>query len=413
MSGTPSYMSFVRAWMKDLWDFTRECNELGNSVSFPTYVCTAFTNPGIISRIRWKRDLLVFGIGRCVGALVVNKLAADINSRNVPASDDELACLSAILGTQSDDLRLCLRQSGTIELVNLASLALGDVSSLQADQMPPDTYSVFQHTLAILSEALPSQQNVELPQDQTVALVNVSDYKFERIIVPRLHDLLVMCTSGTLSLMEERTSCLRECLKTLWHCGKACHDSFDPLPSYFPLLFSRPEITRHLRYEHDLVAHITGSCFGALIVCKLVGALKPPISFSDSVSNPELACISAILGAEHREVLLSPYQLRFINFRNVVSRMSDKIDTFTAAGMSADVSNITLDTLYILAMSLGNSMASAPGVHARDQWELIEELHTVAKYALDSSRLKDDIMAWAHTLYILQDILNELSPGVE
>ncbi len=115
------YRGVLRVWMKNLWHFTREYNESGNSVPLPSYVCIAFTNPETTRRIREQCDLAVRVIGRCVEALVVNKLAADMNSRNVLVSNDELAYLSAILGTESHDVRLCLSQPGTIELLNLAS----------------------------------------------------------------------------------------------------------------------------------------------------------------------------------------------------------------------------------------------------------------------------------------------------
>jgi hypothetical protein len=113
-------------WMKNLWHFTRGYNERGNSVPLPSYVCIAFTNPEMTRRIREERDLAVRVIGRCVEALVVNKLAADINSRSVPVSNDELACLSAILGTKSDDVMLLLNHPGAIEFTNMIFLALDD-----------------------------------------------------------------------------------------------------------------------------------------------------------------------------------------------------------------------------------------------------------------------------------------------
>ena len=160
---------------------------------------------------------------------------------------------------------------------------------------------MLQQTLGILSQALPAQGNARLPLDQTLALVNVSDDKFERAIVSLLHDLLKMHIPGASSLVEEvRTSCLRVCPKSLWHCGKAYHQAPDPLPSYFPLVLARPEISRHFQTEEDPVARMTGCCFGALLVSKLVDTLESHISLSGRVRNAELACISAILGTEHR-----------------------------------------------------------------------------------------------------------------
>ncbi|KAH8982441.1 hypothetical protein EDB92DRAFT_126076 [Lactarius akahatsu] len=345
--------------MKNLWRFTREFNEPQNSVPLPSYVRAAFTNPEMTRRIREERDLEVRVIGRCVGALVVNKLAADINSRDIPVADEELECLSTILDTETNDVRLCLGRPGTIELVNLASLALGDVSSLRADQMPLDMSSVLQQTLTILSQALPAPGNAEQPLDRTNALVDVSDDKFERVIVPRLRSLLNTCIlPGAPFLTEEvRASCLRMCLKTLWNCGKAYHQTPDPLPSYFSLVLARPEIIHHFLTEQDLVARIMGCCFGALIVSKLVDSYKSPIYVSGRVLNEETACISAILGTEHHEALLLPHHIHVINFRNVVSLIPDKVlNMFIAGGMDVALLSIVRDTLYTIANSLRDSV---------------------------------------------------------
>jgi hypothetical protein len=412
-SGTAAgYRSILRVWMKNLWHFAREYNERGNSLPLPTYFWSAFTNPEMTRRICEQRGLAIRLIGRCVGALVVNKLVANINSRNVSASNDELACLSAILGTQSHDVRLCLSQPGSIEFLNLASLALGDASSLRADQMPPDTRAVLEQTLAILSQALPAQGNAELPLDQTVFLLNLSDDKFERIIISRIHGLLKMRTPGTSSLTEEvRTTCLRICLRSLWVCGKAYHQTSDPLPSHFPLVLARPAIIHHFQTEQDPVTRITGCCFGALVACKLVDALESPISLSGRVHNAELACISAILGTEHRELLLLPHQLRDINFRNIVSLISGEIYAlFTATGMQADVLNIVQDTLYILANRLRDRMFLPPGLPSMDKRWLLQEIYSDVVNALGSDRLKNETV---RTLDRLRQILENLPPGVE
>jgi len=395
--------------MENLWDFTREYNERGSSVPLPSYVSVAFTNPEMTRRIREQRDLAVRVRGRCVEALIINKLAADFNSRNVPVSNVDLACLSALLGTESHDMRLCLGQPGTIELVNLASLAFGDVDSLRARRMPPDTHSVLQQTLTILSKALPAQSNPELPQDQAAALVNVSDDKFERTILSRLHGLLNMLIPGTSSLTEEvRTSSLRMCLRSLWDCAKAYHQTSGRLPSYFPLVLAGPEITRHFQTEQDPVARITGCCFGALIVCKLVDALGSPISLSGRVRNAEMACISAILGTEHREDSLLPHQIRVINFRNVVSLMSGETDTLFIA-MPAGVLNIAQATLYVLANRLRGS-AFIPGGPPMDQWVLPQKIYLDVVNALSSDQLKNETVK---TLDRLRQISEKLLSGVE
>ena len=205
-----------------MWEFAREYSERGNSAPFPSYVTVAFTNPEVARRIRKQCNLVVRVMGHCVEALVVNKLTADINSRDISVSTDELTYLSTILRAQSHDLRLCLSQHGTVELVNLASLSFGDVLSFRADKMPPSTRTVLQKTIAILSETLPAQSNVELPQDQATALTDLSDEWHERTIASRLNGLLDVCIPGTFSLMDNvRTSCLRMCLETLWRWTKS------------------------------------------------------------------------------------------------------------------------------------------------------------------------------------------------
>ncbi len=395
--------------MKNLWHFTRESNEAENSVPLPSYVCIAFTNPEMTRRICNHRDPAVRVIGRCIGALVVSKLTFDAMLHTVPVSDADLACLSAILGTESHDVWHCLSQPGTIELVNLASLALGDVNSFRADQMPPDTRFVPQQTLDILSQALRPQWNAELPLGQAAALIGVSSDELERSIVSRLHDLLKMCIPGAWFVIEVRKSCLRMCLKTLWHCTKPYIQSSDPLPSYFPLVLATPEITRHFQTEQDPVARITGCCFGALIVSKLVDTLESPISLGGRVLNAELACILAILGTEHREILLLPHQLRAINFLNVVSRMSGIATMSTAAGMPADVLNIAQETLCILVMGLLEGV-SVPGGLPRDQGRLLQEIYPDVEHALRPDQPKDKTVK---TLDRLRQILEELLPVVE
>ena len=417
MLGTSSltatmYRDVLRAWMKSLWYFTRESNKSENLMPLPSYIRAAFANPEMTRRLREERDLAVRVMGRCVQALVVKKLTADIRSRNAPINTgDELVCLSIILGTESHEASLCLGQPGTIELVNLASLALGDVSSLRADQMPPDTRSVFQQTFTTLSPTLPVQGNAGLALGQTIPLVNVSDDKYESTIVHRLNDLLKMCVPSSSSLIEEvRTSHLRMCLKTLWHCAKAYHQISDLLPSYFALMFARPEIIHHLRTEQDAAVRITGCCFGALVASKLVDALEPPISLGSPIPNADVACISAILGTEHRDDLFSPNQLHLINFRNIVSLMSSEIDTlFTSEGIPADLLVIAQNTLYVIANSLRDSIFVLGGL-PREQGRLLREMYSDVEDALSSDQLKNETVK---TLERLRQISGKLLPGAD
>ena len=421
-------MTLLHESMKKLWYFTRKYNKYESTVPLPSSVYAAFTNPEMTRRIRKQHDFAVCTIGRCIGALVVNnlvaninsrnipfsdvnKLSADINSRNVPVTSDELACLSAILGTQSHDVRLSLSHPGTIELVNLASLALGNVSSPQANQMPPEALSMYHKTLTIVSQALPVQVTPKLSLDEVVPLANISDHNFERTIVSRHHCFLKMCVPGASSIMEEeRTSCLRTSLRSLWHCSKAHLQTRAPLPSYFPLVLARPEITRHLQTERDPVARIIGYCFGALIVNKLVDALESPISLGSGVRNAHLACISAILGIEHHEIFVLPHRLRVINFQNVVSVISAEAHTLSAAaGMPVDVLEMAQDTLNVLANRLRDRLFVSGGPPI-DQWRSVQEEYSEVANALSSDQFKKET---EKTLDYLRQILEKLLPGVE
>ena len=403
----------LRVCMRCLWYFGKAYTQLGSSQVLPSYIPDALAGPEITRHIQAEEDSGVRVIGRCFGALIINKLAADINSRTVPVNNAELACLSSILASESRDVRLCLTQPGIIELVNMAPFALGHVGSFKVDDVPLDSRDVLQKTLGILSQALPAQENGEIQPDQTVALSNISDDRFERTIVSRFHGFLKICIPGASPLTEEvRTSCLRMCLKTLWHSGKAYHYTSDPLPPYFPLILAGPEITHHFHTEQDPVARLTGCCFGALIVSKLVDTLKSPISLSGHVDNAELACISAILGTGYREDLLLPHQLRIISFLNLVSLVSGEIDIlFTTERMPADMLDIAQDTLHVLANRLCDSRFGFEDV-PMDQRGLLLDIHVEVQNTVrsDPDRLKDQTVK---TLDRLRQALEKILPAVE
>ena len=171
--------------MKNLWNFTREYNEPWSSVPLPSYVRIAFTNPEMTRRIREERDLVVRVIGRCVEALIVNKLAADTNAS---VSDDELSCLSAILGTKSDDVKLLLSSPGTIQFTNMVFLALDDVYSFPLETLPLCVLDVVQQTFGTLlaSQALPRELTAKMRLNQTDI---ISDGQCELIPLSNLHRL--------------------------------------------------------------------------------------------------------------------------------------------------------------------------------------------------------------------------------
>lgn len=170
-----AYTSFFRLWMKSLWSFVRDCHERGNSVPLPSYFCIAFGNPEMTRRINEECDLAVRVIGRCVGALVVSKLVIDIKSHHILVSKNELACLSAVLGTNGDNVKLLLKNSGAIELTNMAFLALDDFHSLTLENAPLYVLNVIQETFSLLSRALPPGLSAEMRKISTDSVMKVSD----------------------------------------------------------------------------------------------------------------------------------------------------------------------------------------------------------------------------------------------
>jgi hypothetical protein len=388
------------------------CIERGDSIPLPSYIFIPFTHPRVTRCILEKGDIAALVTRRCVGALIVNKLAADIKSGLVPVNDAELAYLSAILHSESRDVRLCLTQPGIVELVNVASLVLGHVHSLKASDVPLDLREMFQQTLEILSQAVPPQENSNIHPDQTISLSNISDDKFEPAVASRLHGFLKICLSGTSPLAKEvRRSCLRMSLKTLWLSGNAYHRTSDPLPPYFPLMLASPEMIHHFQTEQDPVARLTGHCFGALISNKLVDTLKSPVSFSTYDLDAKLACISAILGRSHHEDLLTPHHLRIINFRKVVSLILGEIDTLFTNSEGMPVDTVLQDmlladtaklTLHSLADHLRDSVFIPGGIPSG--WsQLLLEICSDIKYAFDLHRSKHETV----------NALDQLQPKLE
>ena len=149
--------------LKSLWDVVRAFNGRGNPVPLPSYVFITFANPEMISRINEEPDLVVRAIGRCIGVLVVNMLGANINSRNFPVSDDELAYLSTMLGTKGDDVMPLLSQPGAVEFTNTVFLTLDDFYSLALETGPNSlVLDVVHKAFGILTRALPDELMIEI-----------------------------------------------------------------------------------------------------------------------------------------------------------------------------------------------------------------------------------------------------------
>ena len=172
--------------LKGLWGIGRSSNESGNTAPLSPYIYGAFTNLVITGHIHEEHDPAVRVIGRCVGALVANKLAADIISRNVLVSDETLKCLSVILGIKIDGVRLLLRHPGAIEFMNVVFLSLDDFDPFASAGVPldSDVADVAQQTFDVLSRALPAELSAAMQLDQTGTLMNISNGQCELILYP-------------------------------------------------------------------------------------------------------------------------------------------------------------------------------------------------------------------------------------
>ena len=341
--------------LKSLWDVIRASSERWRSVPLPSYVYGAFTNSGMARRIRLDADPITGVIGRCVGALLLSKLVSDVKSRNAPASDGELACLSAILDTQSHNVMLWLKHPGAIELAGITSLILDIFRSVDTNGVPPDVLGVVQQTLGLISDTLPTEWIAQQQLDETFSLISVPDGNFERIVSSRLEQFLKAYIPNTSPLtVEVRTSFLRIYLKSLWCFARLYHrpGASMPLPSYFTLVHASPEITHLIQAELDPTTRVIGRCFQALVVDKLVAD-------ANSLTDEGVACLSAILGSENHIVRHWLCQPGAIDLRNVVSVISDEIDTFFAGEFPEDVLEIFQQTLNIIARQIARGRGSA------------------------------------------------------
>ena len=233
-------------------------------------------------------------MGRCIEALVVKELLTGVKpsyNSSGQIRNNRLAWLSAILDTEIDDVTRCLDCAGAVELATMVSLAFGDVGPLNINALPSDVRDVAQQTLIFLS------QTAELHLDQPLSQFNISDAKFDGIIVTGFHKLLQMCKPHTSPLPAEvHRSCLRMCLKSLWYCAQAYHRPgiSKPLPSYFPSTFASPEII-HLIWDQDPVSRAVGRCFSALVVMKMDVRSRSDHYFYSDDDDHWKRCLDSVL----------------------------------------------------------------------------------------------------------------------
>ena len=322
-------------------------------MDLPPFVCIAFTNPEMTRRIRKQRDLAVRVMGRCVEALVVNKLAADIHLRNSPVTNDELACLSAILGTKSRDVMLLLSCPGAIEFTNMVFLALDDSAAFSHGTVPTYVLDVIQPTSSALSRVLPTELNAKMQIDQTNTSMYISNGKC-KLVWYCLHCLKNV--SGSSGLTAERyMSLLSEWMKNLWNFTREYNEpeSTVSLPSYVCVAFTNPEMSRRIRKQRDLAIHVTGRCVEVLIVNKLAADVN---SRSVPIRNYELACLSAILGAQSDDVLLLLSRPGAIELTNLVFLALDDFYTFTLGTVPSYTLDLVRQTFHALYIALPSEL---------------------------------------------------------
>jgi hypothetical protein len=331
-------------------------------------------------RIHQDADLPTGVIGRCVQALVINKLTADINAYNVPVGDEDLACLSAILRTASHEVMVWFWQPGAVELGGIVTLVFDIFSSLAISEVPLDVLDVVQHTLDLISQSLPAERIVQLQLDQPVSLFKTSNSSFERI-ASNLQTFLQACIQNTSPLTTKvRTSCLRICLKSLWCFTRWYHRvdsplpfqpySPPPLPSYFPLVLASSQITQLIRTETDPAARVIGRCFEALVVDRLVTNTNSP-------TDEDVACLSAILNQECHIVWRCLDERSALDLRNVISVISDEIDTFVADKLPADALEIFQQTLSVISRQIDRGRKVVDDELYMDQVELFHNICSI------------------------------------
>jgi hypothetical protein len=342
----------LRVCMKCLWSFARAYNQLGSSQLFPSYFLNAFVSPEVTRRIQTEEDSGVRVVGRCFGALIVNKLAADLESHSDRISDGDLACIPAILGIESRTLELLLNQPGAITVVNMITLAFDETGGLVTNTVPSGMQDVAQQTLGFLSQTISSEGDDEVPLDWPVTIMNGSDGKFEHLLVSRLLDLLKICIQVTSPLTEGvRTICLRMCLKGLWYFGRSSNrlGASAPLPSHIRIAFANPEIADGIPWANDLVAHEIGRCVGALIVNKLAADINLR---TNPIRDDELDCLSAILRIKSNDVMLLLCHPGAIEFTNIVFLSMVEIDSSASTRVPSDFPDVVQQTFGILSQTL-------------------------------------------------------------
>jgi hypothetical protein len=210
--------------LKNLWNFTRMCIERTDSIPLPSYIFVAFTHPSVTRCILEKGDIAAHVIRRSLGALVVNKLTADINAApTLPINDADSSCLSAILGIDSHDVTHWLNNPGAIYFANTVFLILDNISDDDSWSKTPDVLDVIRQTFSLLSEDLPAQLGADIRLDLKDTLMEVTKCGFEIIPLSRLNHSLNMHTRDDFSFPRSAQQSYRHVSEELMGFHKNVH----------------------------------------------------------------------------------------------------------------------------------------------------------------------------------------------
>ena len=335
----------LRVCLNCLWHFGRAYNQPAIYEPLPSYFSNALV-PEITHRVQIEEDSGVRVMGHCFEALIVKKLAADLDS----IKDVELACLSAILGIKSHDMALYLSQPDTVSLANVISFSFEKIGTMIPTTVPSDVLDMVQQTLDILSQPMSTSttKSAGLQFDQPIPIISGSNGKFESILLSRLRDLLNTCLLATMPHRPERTSRLRLCLMGLWYFGRAFNLLGIDLPSDIYIAFLNSEVT--LTQSHsDATVRAIGHCAMSLVVNKLAADID---ARTLPINDVELACLSAILNTDSQGVIYVLNHPGAFQLASMSLLMSDTIDDTILWDPTSNALPAIQQTFSILSQAL-------------------------------------------------------------
>ncbi|KAH9164090.1 hypothetical protein EDB89DRAFT_449030 [Lactarius sanguifluus] len=142
-------------------------------------------------------------------------------------------------------------------------------------------------------------------------------------------------------------------------------------------------MTHRIQAEEDLAARVIGGCFWALVAKKLSADIDWNYTQGVRVKEGELACLSAILGIESREVMFLLGQPGAIELASIVSLISASAASLFGDAMPSDVLYVFKETLGVLSEPL------LAGGQANVPQPQIEHFHKI--YSEAPKWLKDEL----------------------